>query len=527
MRAGAAQRRSTIASSAGSRSAASSSTPDGRRSPRGQRECPQPLPQPPLREGVGPAQRRVQQRDRRVLVEPGRVERAPQEQQQRRDGRLQVQRQVLGLGDGRHAGGVQGPLQRRELPGGRAHDDRHPGPRDAAQQVGLAQPVGDERRLGGLGRERARLHVAAGPLGLELTVPGRSPQPGRDPPDRRQQPRAEPPRHGQRHLDGVGEVQLEVLDDGRVGPAEGERRGVGVGERDEVLAVARDQLQQLDLGRVGVGELVDVDVLQPLPLPFEQHLIVREHPGRDPDQLRVVVGDGAPAGGVAQGEHLEVLAEERGRRRPVRPVVDLRQLRQPLRRDAPLDGAQQQVAQFGRERPGGQGAAQGLRPGDGRLGQQLPDHQVLLGAGQQARGALPPFDSGSPEQAEGVPVKGPDHRLGRRAQPARPAQPPLDPVAQPHRAAPAEREHEDLLRVGALGHPLRDRLDERARLAGAGPADDEQRPAGVLHDEPLPGVREDRGGRDGTAPHEPVGPTGGGGRGHATNRITRPRARPR
>src|SRR6185437_1086288 len=92
---------------------------DTRRPPvvAGQREGAQPLAQAPFGQWVGTAERRVQQGDRRVLVEPVGVEGAAQEQQQRRDRGLDVQRQVFGLGEGGYPGEVQCPLQRRELAG--------------------------------------------------------------------------------------------------------------------------------------------------------------------------------------------------------------------------------------------------------------------------------------------------------------------------------------------------------------------------------------------------------------------------
>jgi hypothetical protein len=101
--------------------------------PRGQRERPQALAQPPLGQRIGTPERRVQQRDRGLLVEDVGLERTAQEQQQGRDGRLQVQRQILGMGDGRHPGGGEGTLDRGQLQGRGPQQDRHPRPRHAMQ----------------------------------------------------------------------------------------------------------------------------------------------------------------------------------------------------------------------------------------------------------------------------------------------------------------------------------------------------------------------------------------------------------
>ena len=63
---------------------------------------------------------------------------------------------------------------------------------------------------------------------------------------------------------------------------------------------------------------------------------------------------------------------------------------------------------------------------------------------------------------------------------------PLDGVLEP-RAHPLRRrrggdEHEDRLRVQAVGEQPAEALDEHGRLAGPGPRDDEDRPAGMPDD---------------------------------------------
>ena len=68
----------------------------------------------------------------------------------------------------------------------------------------------------------------------------------------------------------------------------------------------------------------------------------------------------------------------------------------------------------------------------------------------------------------------------------------LDPVAQRGGAAAAERQHQDPLRVDALGHPRGDRLDQRRGLAGAGTAEHQHRPVGVRHDLDLARIGQPR-----------------------------------
>jgi hypothetical protein len=53
------------------------------------------------------------------------------------------------MGDRRHAGGGEGPLNRRQLQDRRTQHNGHPGPRHAMQQVRLTQRMGDEGGLTG------------------------------------------------------------------------------------------------------------------------------------------------------------------------------------------------------------------------------------------------------------------------------------------------------------------------------------------------------------------------------------------
>ena len=81
-----------------------------------------------------------------------------------------------------------------------------------------------------------------------------------------------------------------------------------------------------------------------------------------------------------------------------------------------------------------------------------------------------------PQQARAEALERRDRQLLRRGL----AEPLLDPLAQ---LVGGRREHEDRLGSQRVGGPLgqpREALHERGRLAGAGPADDEQGSAAVL-----------------------------------------------
>ena len=335
--------------------------------------------------------------------------------------------------------------------------------------------------LGGAGR----------PVGIRLQqpVPDRPTEPGGHPLGGREQVGALPV--AARQVPGRGgEPVREPGHPAGIGTTERVDRRVRVGERDQVRPAPGDQVQQVELGRVGVGQLVDVDRGQPAPLQFEQLRLGLQQPGRRPQQLRRVVGHPGPAGAVPQVQHLEVLAQEAGRGDPVEPAVLHPVGGQLLRRYPPLGAAQQQVAQLGGERPGAQRRPQRLRPLVRLGGQQLADHQVLLGRGEQARRWVTELGGGPPQDAEGVGVEG-AHQWFRGDVLRHPG---LDPVAQPGRAAPAERQHQDLVGRNPLGDPGRDRLHQRRRLAGAGPAEHQQGTVAVVGDRCLRRVERDRSG---------------------------------
>ena len=214
-----------------------------------------------------------------------------------------------------------------------------------------------------------------------------------------QQLRARPPADAQRDppgrpVAGVPEALGELDDAPRLGPAEGVDGLVGVADRDQVAAAAGQQLEQLDLGGVGVLVLVDEQPAGALALLAQQLRIAVELGDRLADQLGRVVARRVTAPGGGEGGDRLVLLLERG---GVHPVVaaGLAAPRGELRgADPALGGPQQQLAQLGAEARRPQRRRQPRRPADGALllgvaAQQLGDHGVLLGGGQQPRRGSP------------------------------------------------------------------------------------------------------------------------------------------
>jgi hypothetical protein len=276
----------------------------------------------------------------------------------------------------------------------------------------------------------------------------------------------------------------------RVGAPERERRRVRIAERDQVRTPARDECEQVELGRVGVGQLVDVDRGQPAPLPLQQVGLGAQQAGGGAHQLGRVVRHAGPARRVAQREHLRVFAEEPGRGDPVGPVVRRPERSQLLGRYPPLGAAHQQVTELRGVGPGVQRRAQRLGPQLRVGGQQLADHQILLGRGEQPGRRVAQLGRGPPQDAVRVGGEGADHGLGAYVR----RDPGFEAVAEPARAAPAERQDQELVGRHPLGHPRGQRLDQHGGLAGAGAAEHEQGTVTVRRHRPLRLVERDRGG---------------------------------
>ena len=441
------------------------------------------------------AERREQQRlDPTGVEEVGRVgvvvvevDHGAQCVEQGQDGGVADQREVVGGDLDGYAGGGQRTAQGRDAGAARPDQDRHPLPRDAVLEVGAAQQVGQPlglRALGvvgehldaavavrsghGLRREERRARLGGDAAGQR--------EPARDPAGGEQDPGAEPTgpaeHHDRRRGAGAGrEARREVEDAAHVGTAEAVDRLVGVADDGEVAAVAGQRAEQGDLPGVGVLVLVDEDVA-----PARAQLVAvglgLDH--RAADQVGVV-------GGAEVVEDGEVLLEEQSRRDQLGQVVLDAEGAEACRVEALLARAGQHRLHLADEAAGADGAAQRLGPdhGLGVVAQQLTQHDVGLGRGEQADRALVELGGGVlPDQRVGEGVEGGARPGGRGARDPR-----RHPVAQllGGLAGEGEREH----RVGrgtAVLDPVDDRLDEGRRLAGAGSGQHEERAALVVDD---------------------------------------------
>ena len=353
-----------------------------------------------------------------------------------------------------------------------------------------AEQVGDDRRLlaGALRDQDAGL--AGGGAGQRRQAPVRQRQaaragrqPPRHSPGRLEQDRAAAAAHAERHHPGglpVGgaEPVREPGDRAGVRAAERVDRLVGIPDHDQLAPVPRQGVQQGFLRRVGVLVLVHQHRVVGLAFPALGRRAA-EQPGRDPDDLRVVVGRNG-----RQVEAGRVTVEEAPGRDPVVPPAAGAEPGQAAAVQAALGGPEQQVAQLLGEAPGAERGAQLLRPPPGTVldlaGEHPPHLEQVLGPGQQPRRLVAGQHELPAHQGVRVAVEGERERLaGGTAQPGR------DPLPQLVSRLAAEREHEYPRRIGAAaGHPVRHRLDDRGGLPGAGPGEHEQRAAAVA-DHPL------------------------------------------
>ena len=265
---------------------------------------------------------------------------------------------------------------------------------DAVLEVGAAEQVGEVLGLGALGVEGADHDpavaqvVPAPPAGRGTPArassgiePGSASRCGH-PLGRDQQPRAEAPGGAQRdHVGGraVGSRELgrEVEDAAHLGAPEPVDRLVRVADDGQVAAVAGERPEQRDLAGVGVLVLVDEDVAQLGP---ELVAVDLGLDGGAADQVGVV--DGALA-----VEAVEVLVEEE---------PGGHELRQPSASPSsrssspsrPFSRARDSTVCTSRAKPRVPSArCQRVGPGDrlGVVGEQLAEHDVLLGGGLSSR----------------------------------------------------------------------------------------------------------------------------------------------
>ena len=120
----------------------------------------------------------------------------------------------------------------------------------------------------------------------------------------------------------------------------------------------------------------------------------------------------------------------------------------------------------------------GTAPSPGQVAlDQLAQHGVLLGAGDQPRARLAGQHGRAADQPEGVRGRGAGERLADRERPDL-RQPRGDPLAQRRRGEPGRREHQHVRGVEPVARdPRHDGLDQGRGLAGAGRAHQHQRTA--------------------------------------------------
>ena len=387
----------------------------------------------------------------------------------------------------------------------------------AAQEIGNALDLGSGGVVG-QDFDGARSELGRRGLGIAERVVGRPRDgtahrdPGRDRAGRPQQPRAEPTGRSEREDRGrlalvVRELARELEDPAHVGAAEAVDRLVRIADGDQVAAVARNRPEQRHL--TGVGVLVLVHEHARVPRPQLRLVDPRlDHAARD--QVGVVDR------GLAT-EHVEVLLQEETGGLELRNALVATQVDELMRVEAALAGAGDHRLHLASEAPRADGSTQRLGPPDrlGRVGEQLLQHDVLLGCRQQLqRGGVELRRRVAPHQPVGEGVK----RRGQVAR-QRASEPPGHPVAQllGGLAGEGQRQH----RVGVHAppfDPVDDRFDHGRRLAGAGSGEHEQRPARVVDNALLVLVELGRRGR-GARRREPVA-HGRGGSGHVTAQPT-------
>ncbi len=317
----------------------------------------------------------------------------PQRQQQLGDGRLLAQRQVVAVDLQRHPGRSERPPHPGDGPGAGPDQHRHLAPRHAVLQMRPAQQVGDRVQLGAGGRVGADLDPAALPGGQRGAVLGElvAGQPAHRHPPGEFAGGGE--QHGTRaaghpqHLDlggaavRVPEGLRELQDAVDVGAPERVDGLVRVPDGDQLAPAAGQPPQQPDLGRVGVLVLVDEDrVVALAQAPLDLRALGEQH--RAVHQLGVVED-------AAQVEDVEVVGEEVRGGGPVGAPHALGEAGQLVLAQPELAAAGEHGADLVGEAAGGQAGAQVERPGDpgaaapgvlGAAGEQLADHDVLLGA---------------------------------------------------------------------------------------------------------------------------------------------------
>ena len=230
------------------------------------------------------------------------VEGAAQQGEERAHGRLVAHREVGGGGVDRHPGAAQHPAQGGGAAAA-AHDDGHPRPRHAVEQVRRAQPAGDVARPPGrrcaagatstcaAARRPASTRRCAAAADRRRSCGATRRRGGRStsPP--------QPVRRGQRAGSG-GERGPGRDEQPRVGAAEGLGGGVGVAEQHEVDARRRRRPPAAAEPRPAVSSWASSTTTSrsPAAQPVERLGVVLEQVGRRAEDPGRVEGARAPRG---------------------------------------------------------------------------------------------------------------------------------------------------------------------------------------------------------------------------------------
>ena len=445
------------------------------------------------------------------------VDRDRQGVEQRGNSGLPHERGVVGGDLDRHAGGQERPPQTGDRRTPRADQDRHVRPGQAVLEVGPAQQVGEVLGLGAVGVVGEQLDppVVGGvgrgceePLQRVTGYAGGQRQAGRDPLGRTQD--VGPEASGRAEDDRVGGLAVgarehpgELEDPAHLCSAEAVDRLVGVaddhqlpGRRTEAgVRVSGDRPEQGDLGGVGVLVFVDEDVgVVPAQLVAHRLLRILQHPHRRGDQAGVVEE-------VLVGRDHVVLLHE-GRCRDVfGQALAQAELSEGVPPETLLLGAGQHLGDLAGEPAGAECAGDRLGPDDrlGLAGQDLLEHDVLLGGRQQPQGLVVELARGPlSDQAVGERV---ERRAGRARH--RAAHAGGDPVAEVLGGLAREGQPEDGVGMDAtMLDPVGDRLDQSGGLAGPGAGEHEQGTSLVVDHPLLLGIEGHRPGRGPLGAHE-------------------------
>ena len=386
---------------------------------------------------------------------------------------------------------MERPLQGGDLAAG-AHENSQLAPGHLAPHVGEPQLAGDVRslrpavRVGADGHHVVELGSLNGgadgvPVGSDLlgVQPGRQARADdlrRDRADDRPEPARATQDHDRCAVAGSRAERLrEAQQAANVRTAEPVDGLVGVTHRDERGLRHHERLQQGDLQRVGVLVLVDVDGPELPPQQARHRGLVRPDDGSQ--QQLAVVHD------VLEDHDLLLLAGQLAHRRPGGPARPLPDPREVAALETELTRPRQHRPHLVRQPESRQRTDKLLRPVHravlDRTSEQLADANVLLRAGHQPRRVEVVLRRvRAPQQGVRERVERGDRRHDAAAQAGG------HPVAQLRSGLAPEREGQHRVggqRIGLVGEPGADRLDDRGRLAGARPGEHEEGAGAVRH----------------------------------------------